>query len=422
MRILLLIVFISLIGLSSPAFAQIVAKITLEECQAWAKSNLPLSKQYDLIGKSAEYNLSNASKQYLPMVSLNGQASYQSDVTSLPIDLPNLEIESIDKDQYKVYADIYQPLLNGSHIKTKKQLIEKGRETEEQELEVSLYQIKQRVNQIYFGILLIDLQLEQLEILSEDLSNVLTMSEAAVENGVSTLSNAHLLEAESLNASQKRIQAESQRSTYLNMLAWITGQNIDQKTELVIPENAPNTTDINRPELSLFNLQQSALSIKNKEIDNRWIPNLGIFLQAGYGRPALNFLSNSFDPYYIGGLRLNWNLSNLYSLKNDRNLLAINGLKIENQKETFLFNTQIDLAQNSEEVNKYNALIMESQKLVNLRSEIRKSAEVQLENGMITSLEYIQYLNAEHKANLEMAVYKIQLLLAKYTLSFINGN
>lgn len=402
--------------------AQDLEKITIEECYQWTNENYPLVKQFDLIEKSKAFNLENASKGYLPQININGQATYQSDVTSLPISLPNVEIPTVSKDQYKIYADIYQPLTNGSMIKLKQKSIAAAAKIEAQNIEVNLYQLKERVNQLYFGILLINGQLKQFDVLKNDINAAIQKVEAAIENGTAVETNKLLLQSELINLTQKIQEQTANRAAFSTMLAALTGKQISAKTTFETPQNPIVATEINRPELQLFDLQRQTIDLKSEEIKNRWMPNVGLFAQTGYGRPALNFLSNDFELYFIGGLKANWNISGLYTNKNETQLISISKLKIDATKETFLFNTNLSITQQNNEVAKFQELMNTDKELIFIRKKIKETAEVQLNNGLISALDYISYINAESKAQENLLLHQIQFLMAQYQLKTTSGN
>lgn len=401
---------------------QELLSITIDQCYQWAHSNYPMIRQLDLIDQSSEYNVNNVSKGYLPQVNINAQATYQSQVTSIPIDLPNLDIPGIAKDQYKVYADIYQGLNNQRTIKTNQQQIRASAEIEKQEVHVELYKLNERVNQIYFGILLIDQQLAHLHLLNDDLNAGIQKIEAGIANGVSIESNKFLLQAEFLSSAQKILENQSTRAAFIKMLSTFTGKNITDNTTLEIPKHTSPSSQIQRPELGLFELRSMAIDLKFEQINNKKIPSIGLFLQTGFGRPALNFLANDFEAYYLGGLKVNWNLSNQYTSKNDRQILNLTKQSIVTQRESFLLNTALAVGQQSIELKKYSDLIELDRQLIELRKSIRSTAEVQLSNGLIGSLDYIAFINAENRARQNMALHEIQWLLAEYNLKISSGN
>lgn len=416
------ILLVHIIGAFSYLNAQELPAITLEQCQEWTQQNYPLSKQLDLVQRSKAYNLKNASQGFLPQVSISGQASYQSDVTEVPIELPNSEIPTISKDQYKVYADVYLPLSNRSLIKNQKAQIECAALVEAQEIEVELFKLKERVNQLYLGVLLINDQIQQFQNFEKDITNAIEKTLPAIENGLAIESDLQLLEAERINNEQKIAEQLANKKAYINMLGKLTNQTITTNTKFIIPKLVENEMILNRPELKLFSLQSQSLETKLEQINKRIIPNVGLFLQVGYGRPGLNFLSNGFEAYGIGGLQFSWNLSQLYSSKNDRENLSISQLKIANQKASFLLNTEMTLDQQSEEIQKYQTLLQADQKLIDIRKTIKETAEVQLENGLISALDYLNYINAESKAKQNLAMHKTQLLLAQINLKNTSGN
>lgn len=396
--------------------------LTLRECYTLAAQNYPLVKQRELIAQSKEYSVLNLSKGFLPQFSINGQATYQSAVTQVPIEVPGMDIPTISKDQYKLYGEVNQSLFDGGIIKQQKQIQQANAEIEEQRLEVELYKVKDRINQLYFGILLTDEQLKQTSLLKNDIELGLRRTEASIENGTAFKSNASILKAELLKVNQRVTELNSMRQAYLDMLGLFLNRTLDQAAKLEKPEPVIAAQEINRPEIQAFNSQYKALDVQNQLISARNKPRFNLFLQAGYGRPALNMLSNDFEAYYLGGLRLNWSLGGLYTSKNERAQLAINRKNIDVQKEVFLFNTSITVKQQNNEVLKYQALLTSDEEIIALRTSVKTTASVQLENGVINTNDYLREVNAEDQARQNKILHEIQLLMAQYTLQTTTGN
>ncbi|MCB9032887.1 MAG: TolC family protein [Chitinophagales bacterium] len=416
------ILFYLLVLLTFYSNAQNLTTITIEECYAWSKENYPLIEQLKLIEEAKIYNLSNATKAFLPQINIQAQASYQSEVTSLPIQLPNIEIPSLNKDQYKIYADLFIPLSNAKIIKNTKEQINANAAINAQQLEVNLYELKNRINQIYFGIILIDEYSKQLQLLYADYDSTLSKTEAAIENGTAIPTNANLIKAELINTQQKIAENKAQKNAYINILAILTGKNIGMLTTLTIPKTTLPINNNQRPELHLFERQQLSNELQYKQINNKLIPQFGVFFQGGYGRPALNFLKNDFSPYYIGGLKMNWNIGQLYTIKKDKKIITINQQNIQSQQKVFELNNSIQLKQQDATIAKYQSFIENDKQLIELREAIKTTANIQLDNGLISALDYINYVNAASKAKLDLVLHQTELLMAIYQYNYISGN
>ena len=410
-----------LLFMANPYLAK-AQTLTLEQCQDMARENYPLINQLQLIQLSRDFSVENAGKGNLPQISVSGHASYQSDVTGLPIDIPNVVIQPIAKDQYKVYGEISQSLTDATMIKNQKALIQANSETQAQQVEVQLYQVKERINQLFFVMLLIDQQVVQTDLLKKDIQNGIKKTTAAVDNGTSLRSSVDILKAELLNAEQKSIELLATKKGYANMMSLFIGQTISPETRIVQPESKAVIDEINRPELAVYQSQKQSLLIQNELISNRSIPRINLFLQGGYGRPGLNFLSNDFELYYLGGLRLNWNISSFYTSKREREILDVNAASIDLQQETFLLNTNITLSQKQQDINKYIKLMQTDKEIVALRESVKASASAQLEYGTLTSNDYLIYVNAADQANQNLILHQVQLLMAQYSYQLTSGN
>ncbi|MBL0310924.1 MAG: TolC family protein [Bacteroidetes bacterium] len=403
--------------------AQPTETLTLDGCYILAQENYPLFKQRDLIGKSKAYNIDNAKMGYLPQVNISAQATYQSDVTkiALPPSVP-ITIEPPNKDQYKLYGEVNQSLTDAFLIEPQRKLALNRAEVEQQKLEVDLYQLKERVNQLYFGILLIDGQEEQVEILKRDLQSGIDKISAAIKNGVAYKSNLSELRAELLKADQRTIELKATRKAYVDMLGQFINRELTENTKLESPTPVLPSLGLNRPELSFFDLQKKTLDTQDKLVVAKTLPRAGVFFQGGYANPALNFLKNEFAGYYITGIRFGWSLGGFYTLRKDKKLLDVNRSLIDIQRETFLFNTNFALKQQNAELDKLNDLIKSDDEIIGLREEVKNAAKAQLENGVITSSDFLTKLNAEDQARQNRLIHHIQLLMAQYNYKTTSGN
>jgi outer membrane protein TolC len=405
-------------------FSNAQSQITLDECYSKARENYPLINQKDYIAQSKDYNVSNVWKGYFPQVTINGQASYQSEVTSIPISIPEFKIPTLSKDQYKAYADVSQVVYDGGVMGSQADIQNSMSEVDNQKLEIDLLNLKERINQIYFGILLLDEQLKQLQFVKKDLNESLAKLTASYEYGTATKTNVNLIKAELLNTEQRNIEMVASRKAYINMLGLLINSNLDESTNFVRPEepNILSQEEINRPELKLYLSQQNLIEGQSGLTLSKILPKASLFFQGGYGKPTLNLLKNEFNWYYIAGARLSWALSNLYTQGNENEINELNKKIIGTQKETFLLNTNVSLKQQLIEINKLKDLINIDKEIIEIRTSVKNATKSQLENGVVTSSDFIRDLNSEDSSRQNLAIHTIQLLLAQYEYNLTIGN
>lgn len=400
--------------------------ITLAECYAMARANYPAIKKLDLIARTNDFDIQNANKRYLPQVSFSGLASYQSQTINFSDALgalpANIDFPNISKDQYKVQGEIDQVIYDGGNTKNQKELIKANTALQEQNIEVSLYALKQRISNIYFGILLMDAQLKQNGLNKANLQTQEQKAEAALKNGVAFRSNVDELKAEIVNIEMASTEYASNRTAYLKMLSLFIGKELPETTQLELPESEYAAITINRPEMKAFALQKSIYDVQEKQLKSGYLPQVSAFFQGAYGRPTLNIIENKSGSWYIAGLRFNWSLGSLYTLQNQKKILNLNRQSVDADKATFLLNTNLDLTQQDEQVKKYSKLLQQDEQVIALRESVTKSAEAQLDNGVITTHEYIEKENAENLAKQTLILHRIQLLQARYNGKFITGN
>ena len=420
-KICIRLLFLSLGLFSTDSFSQ---TLTLDQCYTLARQNYPLIIQKELIGQSKDFTIANAHTGNLPQLAIYGQATYQSDITKLSIDVPGFpKVQPLSKDQYKVYAEVNQNLYDGGAIKKTSTLHEASAQVETQRVEVELYKINERINQIYFGILLLDQQLAQLNLLKKDIETSAAKVKALIENGTAFRTNADILDAELLKTAQREIEIKSSKSAFLSMLSLFIRQELSPNSILEIPseKNFSASEEIARPELTLFNYQKLSANSQYAITTTRNMPRAGLFVQGGYGKPGLNMLQNEFTPYAIGGLRLSWNLTGFYNGNREKQLLEVSTKMIDAQQELFLFNTRLLLRQNSAEVNKLLELIKIDEQLIMLRLRIKETAKAQLDNGVITANDFVRELNAEDQTRQNLALHRILLMQTIYNFYVIAG-
>jgi len=408
----------------TPALAQDSTTLTLEQAYDLSRENYPLIKQKGLIRQTADLTIDNLNKNYLPQVTVSGQATYQSAVTSVPIRVAGLDIPTLAKDQYRIQAEATQLLYDGGTVSAQKNLQQVNALVEDQRAEVDLYKVKERINQFYLGILLLDEQLRQTELVKKDIQLGIKRVTAQMDNGTAFRSNQLVLEAELLKAEQRTIELKATRKGWLDVLSLFLNQTLPENTALRMPAvrtyiMAPG---INRPELKLFTYQDSLFKTQNSLISAKNRPRTSLFVQGGYARPGLDMLKNDFAWFYVAGVRLNWALGNLYTTKKERQLLTVNQRMVDVQKDLFMLNTNTQLKQQQSELNKLQQLIESDERIIDLRAKVKEAANAQLENGVITANDYLREVNAEDQARLALIAHRLQWLQAQINYETISGN
>jgi len=397
--------------------------LSLQKAYELAQQNYPLIKQRDLIRQTSGLSIENLSKGYLPQFSLNAQATYQSAVTEPKITAAGAFIEILTKDQYRVLADVNQLIYDGGAIKQQKNIQQLNEEVEQQKVEVELYKLKERINQVFFGVLYLDEQLKQVELVKTDLNNGIKKVEAQVNNGTAFRSNLHLLNAELLKTDQRTIELKASRKGFLDVLELFINQDLSENTRLEKPKidvSLP-ANEIGRPELKLYSTQEKLLGGQYRLVDSRNRPRASLFFQGGYGKPGLNLFINGFDFFYTTGVRLNWSFGGLYTQKREKKIIELNQKTVDIQKEVFLFNTNTQLKEEQSEVEKLQKLIDTDKEIIDLRIKVKDAAKAQLDNGVITANDYLREVNAEDLARQSLITHQIQLLQAQINYQTISG-
>jgi outer membrane protein TolC len=397
--------------------------VTLEQCQTWARENHPVLKQSGMYQQILALKNDNNSTSFLPQVTVNGQATYQSDVTKIALSMPGINIPTVDKDQYKFYLDLKQTIWDGGLSKAKALLNETENAGNQSQVEVELYQVKEKVNQFYFTSFLIQENLKILEKKTETLSERQKLLESAVKNGMVLAAELDQLLAEQIKTEQLVLELKSNREIVLSALAILTGkesqqmQNLALITEAIVPEKT-----LARPELDLFAKQNELLNANSELLKRMRYPKLFGFGQAGYGKPGLNMLNSKFDTYYLVGVGFNWNVLDWKNTSRQQQVLKLQQDIVQTRQENFVRNIDLATDQQNKQIGQLTQLLKSDQELIQVRERITKTSASKLENGTITTADYIQDLNAETTARLMLETHKIQLQEARIKLENIRGN
>jgi len=417
-----IMLFLMMVALSAQA------QLTLEQCYELARQNYPAIKQYALVEQSRDFTLQNAAKGWLPQVSVNGRASYQSKVTQLPIDVSQFGIDykGLSKDQYDAHVMVNQPIYDGGVITANKNILKAQADVQTAQLDVTMYSIRERVNQLFFSVLLIDEQLAQNQLLQDDLKLGLNTVSAMMKGGIANQTDVDNVKVEQIKARQQEHSLRTARHTYLTMLGSFINLSLDANTQLEKPADpgfkSQGSDPNNRPELAMYDSQNRLLDARLKALDASLMPKVGAFLQGGVGNPGLNMLKNGWDPYYRIGATISWNIGSFYTRKNDQQLIAIERQQITANRETFLFNNRLQQQQTNGQIENLRQQVNEDEEIIQLREGIRNKSEKRVQNGIETVNEMLRDINAVGEARQQKAIHEVQLLQEIYKLKTINNN
>lgn len=389
--------------------------LQLKDCINSAMQNYPLIKQKDLIQKSSSLTIKNLNVNYLPQISINGQATYQSDVVSLPIKLPMITIPEADKDNYKVTLDVTQTIYDGGSTKALKGIEKANKEVDEVSVEVEMQKIKERVLQLYFNIVLLQQNDSILSVAKSDLEDKIKKLKISQANGIVQNYNVDILRAEYLKVLQQQIDLKYNIKSTIQMLSELTNVVINENDKFEIPVMIINEGDTlnNRLELTLFDKQMQKIEFSKSLVNSKNMPRLGAFTQFGYGKPGLNMLSNAWDTYYMVGAKLTWSPWNWNQSSNEKKILSLKKNIVENQKEVFLKNQRSSRYKELADVKKLEEQIEHDVEILKIRENIVKVYNSQLENGVISSFDYVTELNALTQAKLNYQLHNIQTIYNK---------
>lgn len=412
---------------AAPCMAQ-----SLEECQHAAERNYPLIQQYDLISRTTELTVANIQKGWLPQVSASAQATYQSDVVSWPEQVKTIyssmgiDMKGLRKDQYKVGIDVSQTVYDGGAISSQKEIARRQGVVDAAQTEVTMYQVRRRVNEMYFGLLLLDEQLR----LNSDLQTVLESNErklkAMYERGTAAESDYLSVKAERLNVRQQAGNLQSQRRSLAAVLSAFCGIEV---TKVEMPRGDATVAQQQtgqRPELRAIDAQISLADAKERLLKASLMPKLSVFASGFYGYPGYNMFEDMMKRDWslngMIGARLSWNIGALYTHKNDKAKIQLQRDMAETSRKVFLFNNNLEQMQQNEDIARYRSLMKDDEEIISLRSSVRKAAESKLAHGIIDVNDLVKEINAENAARVQQTVHEIEMLKEIYELKFTTNN
>ncbi len=409
--------------------ASVAQAQTLEECQQAAEKNYPIIKQYGLIAQTTELTVKNIQKGWLPQITASAQTTYQSDVVSWPENMQRmyqqmgLNMKGLTKDQYKIGVDLQQIIYDGGAIGSQRSIARQEGKVQEAQTEANLYQVRKRVNEMYFSLLLLDEQIR----LNDDVKALLLSSEkklaVMVKGGTAATSDFDNVKAERLSVTQQNESLKSQRQMLQRMLSVFCGIEVSNPEKPAAVETSVSAN--NRPEIRLFDKQLKLAEVQEKALDTKLRPTLGLYAQGYYGYPGLNMfedmISRKWSLNGIVGIKLSWNIGALYTHKNDKVKLKAQRELIENAREVFLFNNNMEQIQQTENVSRYRTMMQGDDEIIALRTNVRKAAESKLAHGIIDVNSLLREINNENAAKTQQAIHEIDMLKEMYNLKYTNN-
>ena len=422
--------FLSLMILPMMVTAQ-----TLEECQQAAERNYPLIRQYGLIEKTTELTVANIQKGWLPQVSASAQATYQSDVVAFPEQMQavyqqmGLNMKGLTKDQYRVGIDVSQTIYDGGTISSQKAVAREQGKVQAAQNEVNIYNVRKRVNEMYFSLLMLDEQIQ----LNHDLQELFNGNEqklaSMVKRGTAAESDLQNVKAERLNVVQQATSLESQKRMLQRMLSTFCGIEVKEVAKPALQAStltSPQREAAARPEMRLFDAQLNLANAQEKALNSAMMPKLGLFAQGFYGYPGLNMFEDMMRRDWslngIIGARLTWNIGALYTRKNDKAKLQLQRDMTESNREVFLFNNNLEQIQQNEDIARFQKLMADDEEIITLRSAVRKAAESKLSHGIIDVNDLVREINAENAARVQQSMHEIEMLKQIYDNKFTTNN
>lgn len=419
---------IFLAGLFQIAGAALTAQVTLEECVGMARENYPLIKKYNLLQQTEEIELSDINKGWLPQIGVYGQGTFQNAVPGFPdalsgiLDHMGAQVKGLGKFQYKAGVEINQTIWDGGESKSRREVSRATDDQRKASLDVELYSVRERVENLFFSILLIEEQIKQSEQMQTLLQSNLSRMKVMKENGTAMQCDVDMMEAQCLTVAQQIVMAKGNSQAYRRMLGVFTGT--DMECELLEkPSGAiPADMNVNRPELSLLDSRRQANEALEGTVRASLMPRIGFFAQGYYGYPGLDYfksmMNREMSLNLLAGIKMSWSIGSLYTRDNRLRELRLSADEISVDRDIFLFNTEMQTRSQLTRIRTLEDLIKEDSRIVELRGNVRKAAEAQLDNGVIDATDLLSKITDENQARLTAIYHEIQLTQTIYQLKY----
>lgn len=402
------------------------AQVTLDECRRLAREHYPEIRQYDLVRRTEEYTLSNARRAWLPQLSFAAQATWQTEVPSFPNALAGMlaqqgiDMPGMNKDQYKAALELNQTLWDGGKSEADKRIARAEAAEQARSADVDLYALQGRVDNLFFGILLLDERIAQTQLTLDLLRSNLEKVRALQRNGVAMQSDADAVEAELLTVNQQLTQVAASRDSYRRMLEIFTGRPLGGE-QLERPDaSEPRSMESSRPELALFDATADKLTAQERLVKAATRPHFGLFAQGYYGYPGMDYFQSMMSPDWswnaMAGVKMSWNFGAYYTRKNSLAKLRTAKEQVEMQREIFLFNTRLQMAEESGDIARLRKALADDDRIVALRRSVREAAESKLRNGVIDTDDLLRKITDEAAAATARSAREIELLKTIYEL------
>lgn len=401
---------------------------TLDDIQQLVRTNYPAIRQFELIDRIADFSLADASSAWAPQISLSGQATYQSDVVSFPESMTDVfsmlgvDISGLHKDQYKLALNIEQTLWDGGYTKSRKEAVLAEKEVSSKSVEVELYALADKVNQLYFGILVLDEQIRLNDLAAGILEDNRKIIRSYIDNGLAGPSDLAKVEAEIIANSQQRTRICCSRKAYIQVLSVMTGRELSEEDTFVRPEPVlySGSPQSNRPELQLYEAMAASIEAGRTAVKSTLMPRFSLFAQGLYGYPGLNMFEDMMEyrwrPNFYVGVRFQWNISAFYTKRNTERRLDASVRQVELQRETFLYGNRLEQVRLNADIEQMRKILEDDDRLINIRTSIREASESQLRNGTLLISDLLRDINDEHRARIDKSIHELEYLKKLYEM------
>ena len=395
-----------------------VHALSLNEARSMARDNYPAIRQYRMIEQSRDFTLDNVMKGWLPQVSLSAGAYGFTDILRSD---QRMEQAGMDMNNFMANASVMikQSVYDSGQIAARKKVVWAESQVQKQQLDVSMYAINEQVDQLFFGILLLDEQLKQNALLQKDLATSEQTIRSMMTGGIANQTDLDAILVERLKVEQQKESLLASRQAYLRMLGVFVGKDLVAAAEtLEKPAQGYVRANVNRPELKYYASQNLLLDAQRKQLNTQLRPTVGIFGMGMVHSKMSDMLNNGM---MVAGVSVSWNIGALYTRKNDIRKIEVQRQINDSQREVFLFNNRLQNEEADGAIASLKRQIEKDEEIVRLRENIRGKSDRKVELGTKSVNELVSDINAVSLARAQKAMHEIQLLKEIYRQKNINN-
>jgi outer membrane protein TolC len=395
--------------------------LRLSALHAAALQTDPRQRQLALQSTQSELRLRNLAAERMPTLTVEGLAQYQSDVVTVPAPtLPGQSRINPPHDTYDARLVVRESLFDPSL--TPRRAVERATLVESQaQVRATLFTLRQEVDEAFFSATLLDARSAELRAAVADLQGRRREAVIRVREGAALPGDTSSLDAAILQRSEDILELRANRAASIARLGRLVGRAIDDSVAMALPDlavavrQARSAIDSTRarPEYAQFGATRDRIASQSEMLAARVKPVVSTFARLGYGKPGLDFLSNSFETYWIAGVQLQWTPITWGALEREREALSLQQQIVSAGEAAFTAGLRRAVEADLHTIDRLEAALATDDRIVALREQVERETRIRLQEGVVTSADYVTRSSELLQARLTRATHRVSLAQAR---------